>query len=104
MTFSQGLFLLHGWVSTLAVQDTGLLTSTLQTFPGSACEGEKLYLRCPNRTMISIQSAQYGRQVPSYRMCPAKTNQSHLSEYSFWNFREDTNCLATSSLMVFVYK
>ncbi|KAK3099033.1 hypothetical protein FSP39_025432 [Pinctada imbricata] len=50
-------------------------------------------MQCPSTTMISIQFSQYGRQLPSYQVCPRGPGQEFPEE-------EDTNCLATSSLRV----
>lgn len=74
---------------------TGLLSSTLETFETTACDGEEISPYCPPATMISIQFSQYGRQVPSYEMCPPKKDLPQDD----W-FQEDTNCLATTSLRV----
>jgi hypothetical protein len=73
----------------------GLLSSTLETFETTACDGEEIEPHCPPATMISIQFSQYGRQVPSYEMCPPKKDL-YQDEW----FQEDTNCLATTSLRV----
>ncbi|XP_062619660.1 protein eva-1 homolog C-like isoform X1 [Saccostrea cucullata] len=78
-----------------ALGNSGLLSSTLETFEATACDGEVMEPYCPPATMISIQFSQYGRQVPSYEMCPSK-NDLYQDEW----FREDTNCLATTSLRV----
>ncbi|XP_064628397.1 protein eva-1 homolog C-like isoform X2 [Lineus longissimus] len=74
----------------------GRLSSTLYTFQEHACSGETLKLRCPQDTTLSIQFAQFGRQVPSHQMCPSKPG-SLLPQSSQ---EEDTNCLATTSLEV----
>lgn len=73
----------------------GILASTLFTFHDHACDSEKLKLRCPSGTTINIQWAQYGRQLPSRKMCP--------HSMTFWppnSYEEDTNCLAPTSLEV----
>lgn len=75
--------------------NSGLLSSTLETFETTACDGEEISPYCPPATMISIQFSQYGRQVPSYEMCPPKKDLPQDE----W-FQEDTNCLATTSLRV----
>ena len=64
-------------------------------------------MSCPEGMLISIQFAQYGRQVPSSEMCP---HGIQGDDPSTWNSRsyaarqvalwEDTNCLATTSLTV----
>lgn len=35
-----------------------------------ACDGEKITLHCPRNTHILIQTAFYGRLVPSVELCP----------------------------------
>ena len=86
---------------------SGLLTSTLQTFHEASCDGESMSMSCPDGMLISIQFAQYGRQVPSSEMCPRGIQGD---DPKTWNSRsyaarqvalwEDTNCLATTSLKV----
>ncbi|XP_041350838.1 protein eva-1 homolog C-like [Gigantopelta aegis] len=82
----------------------GSLLSILNTFHEHVCDGSILKVRCPRKTLISMQFAQYGRQVPSSRMCPAPTHNSKGSYRSLYTpyhyLREDTNCQATTSLTV----
>ncbi|KAL4232585.1 eva-1 [Mactra antiquata] len=58
-------------------------------------------MSCPPGMLVSIQFAQYGRQVPSSEMCPNDVQgddplSAHLRRSNaLW---EDTNCLATTSL------
>lgn len=73
---------------------SGLLTSTLHTFEVYACDGETLKIKCPHSTMISIQFSQYGRQAPSHQRCPVESTDTNI-----W-LKEDTNCLASTSLRV----
>ncbi|XP_071112933.1 protein eva-1-like isoform X1 [Haliotis cracherodii] len=89
----------------------GSLSSTLDTFHQHTCDGESMTVKCPQKTIISIQFAQYGRQVPSSEMCPAAA-PLHRDVYgntyrTYRNYRslsyrqqEDTNCQATTSLQV----
>lgn len=91
----------------LSSGNTGLLTSTLQTFHEASCDGESMSMSCPEGMLISIQFAQYGRQVPSSEMCPPSfqgddpkiwSSSSYAArQVALW---EDTNCLATTSLKV----
>ncbi|OWF37651.1 uncharacterized protein LOC110467191 isoform X1 [Mizuhopecten yessoensis] len=87
------------------VESSGYLTSTLFTFENSACDGEKLHLNCPPSTMITIQSAEYGRKVPSYQMCPRNDKAEDSSAVGDFGGhmlfqKENTNCLATTSFRV----
>ncbi|XP_064616271.1 protein eva-1 homolog C-like [Liolophura sinensis] len=87
---------LANWI-TSAQANAGLLASTLYTFQGYACEGEVLKIKCPETTNITIQFAQFGRHMPSRDMCPPrKTQLKDLLSPK----RENTNCLATTSLKV----
>lgn len=53
----------------------GLLATTLFTFQDYECDNERLLIRCPRDTVISIQWAQYGRVATSSNndICPAVT-------------------------------
>ncbi len=76
--------------------------STLFTFRVHACEKDKLQIRCPYGTTITVEEAIYGRQVPSNEMCPPIPDSSWLEKDSEERdlFTEDTNCLAKDSLKV----
>ncbi|CAH1798386.1 unnamed protein product [Owenia fusiformis] len=80
----------------------GLLSSTLFTFQERACEGDHLHIRCPEGTTISVQFAQYGRQIPSHQLCPPRSSggQGQHSSNVKVNWNEDTNCISPSSLQV----
>ena len=85
---------------------SGLLTSTLFTFRDHACENEKLKIRCPYGTTVSIQAANFGRRVPSNKMCsfgrmfwpslPRHGDQGSNSSVEL----EDVNCVTNNSLKV----
>ena len=64
-------------------------------------------MSCPAGMLVSIQFAQYGRQVPSTQMYPDPSIQAddpgyaiRLRSQALW---EDTNCLATTSLKVSLF-
>ncbi|KAL5009573.1 hypothetical protein ScPMuIL_011878 [Solemya velum] len=78
------------------------LLSTLTTFQEHVCEGNELVLDCPHGTIINIQFAQFGRQVSSHKMCPDPNIDRYRSTYML--YKEDTNCLASTSLKVLLQK
>ena len=60
-------------------------------------------MSCPPGMLVSIQFAQYGRQVPSTEMCPRLEQSDQPKPSNPWQQKyqdEDTNCLATTSLTV----
>ncbi|KAK3603551.1 hypothetical protein CHS0354_027975 [Potamilus streckersoni] len=78
---------------------SGLLASTLHTFQKSTCDGKTMTIHCPKGTLTSVQFAQYGRRVSSSLMC----NQTGSSSFNYRYLplmKEDTNCLATTSLQI----
>ena len=82
---------------------TGVWTSTLHTFQEASCDGEPMKMSCPPGMLVSIQFAQYGRQVPSTEMCPRLEQSDQPKPSNPWQQKyqdEDTNCLATTSLTV----
>lgn len=81
---------------------SGLLSGTLHTFHEASCDGESMKMSCPPGMLVSIQFAQYGRQVPSSEMCPNTEQNDESNRAKSWRrfLVEDTNCLATTSLTV----
>lgn len=60
-------------------------------------------MSCPPGMLVSIQFAQYGRQVPSSEMCPNPEQSDDSIPGNPWQrslLVENTNCLATTSLTV----
>ena len=64
-------------------------------------------MSCPEGMFISIQFAQFGRQVPSKEMCPPGFQSDDPNTWNSESYAarqvalwEDTNCLATTSLKV----
>ncbi|XP_051871308.1 protein eva-1 homolog C isoform X3 [Pristis pectinata] len=66
------------------------LSKVLRSHTEQACDGSRLKLRCPRDTTISIQSAFYGRKVPSSLLCPS-LNPGNTVE-------ENLNCTAPTTL------
>lgn len=71
-----------------------LLSGTLRTFQVHACDGDELKIECSPNTVISIYFAQYGRQVPSYQLCPPEG----VSDVLQATMNETTNCIASEAL------
>ncbi|XP_071955272.1 uncharacterized protein [Antedon mediterranea] len=69
-----------------------LISMTLRTNLAYACHQEKIELKCPEGTIIGVQTANYGRRLPSRMMCP------DLFTMFEEDFVEDVNCHASSSL------
>ncbi|WAR07219.1 EVA1C-like protein [Mya arenaria] len=68
-----------------------------------SCDGESMKMSCPPGLLVSIQFAQYGRQVPSSRMCPSNVQNDDPGigrRGGTGAVLEDTNCMATTSLKV----
>ncbi|XP_052244508.1 protein eva-1-like [Dreissena polymorpha] len=83
--------------------NSGILSGTLTTFEEASCDGEPMTMSCPPGMLVSIQFAQYGRQVPSSKMCPREEQSDDPNSGKSWisnMLPEDTNCLATTSLKV----
>ncbi|XP_069744860.1 protein eva-1 homolog C isoform X2 [Narcine bancroftii] len=66
------------------------LSKVLRSHTVQACDGSHLKLHCPRDTTISIQSAFYGRKVPSSLLCP-NVNRGNTVE-------ENLNCTAPTTL------
>lgn len=49
-----------------------------------ACDGEKVTLQCPKNTQILLETAFYGRLVPSDELCPSSSHAKSAIE--------DTSC------------
>ena len=75
-----------------------LLMSTLRSKLVFACDKDFLSFKCPNNTVITIENANYGRQVPNKHMCPYRW--STVGSYQVKQFHEDTNCKAINSRQV----
>ncbi|XP_033112835.1 uncharacterized protein LOC117113573 isoform X2 [Anneissia japonica] len=69
---------------------------TLRTNLAYACQKEKVELKCPESTVIGVQTANYGRRLSSRLMCPDFMNM--FKE----DFEEDVNCHASNSLQTLV--
>ncbi|XP_007904899.1 protein eva-1 homolog C isoform X2 [Callorhinchus milii] len=50
---------------------SGYLSKVLRNHTEHACDGGHLKLICPRGTTLSVQSAFYGREVPSSQLCPS---------------------------------
>ncbi|XP_022089876.1 protein eva-1 homolog C-like [Acanthaster planci] len=81
-----------------ADENSDLLMSTLRSKFVFACDKDFLALKCPNSTVITIDNANYGRQVSSERMCPYRW--STVGSYHVTQYHENTNCKAVNSLQV----
>ncbi|GCC30469.1 protein eva-1 homolog C [Chiloscyllium punctatum] len=66
------------------------LSKVLRRHTEQACDGGHLNLYCPRGTTISIQSAFYGRKVPSSLLCPGSRPRSRAEE--------NLNCTAPTTL------
>ncbi|XP_055501038.1 protein eva-1 homolog C [Leucoraja erinacea] len=66
------------------------LSKVLRSHTEQACDGSHLNLHCPRDTTLSIQSAFYGRKVPSSLSCPS-LNPGNTVE-------ENLNCTAPTTL------
>ncbi|XP_038049283.1 protein eva-1 homolog C-like isoform X2 [Patiria miniata] len=84
--------------SSQADDNPDLLMSTLRSKFVFACDKDLLTFKCPNSTVITIESANYGRQVPSERMCPYRW--STVGSYQVTQYHENTNCKAVNSHQV----
>ncbi|XP_076818434.1 uncharacterized protein LOC143464516 [Clavelina lepadiformis] len=82
--------------SCLADYYSSYVSSILRNDTKSSCEGNYLYIRCPIMTTIAIQSAMYGRQVPSSQMCPIYS--SILNTPATLLGKENTDCTAATSM------
>lgn len=92
----------------------GLLASTLFVFKDRACNNEKLLMRCPPGTGISVRWAQYGRPSSGDLLCPPierlreeqqlQQRTQPLRKLHHRPFNESTSssleCLAPTSLQV----
>ncbi|XP_074653269.1 protein eva-1 homolog C-like [Tubulanus polymorphus] len=81
-------------------RNSGILASTLFTFKKHACRGNVLNMRCPKGTTILVQFAHYGRRAPSSQVCPIPPGV--IQPTSVANAKEDTQCLAKTSLRAVV--
>ncbi|XP_067897169.1 protein eva-1 homolog C isoform X2 [Heterodontus francisci] len=66
------------------------LSKVLRRHTEQACDGGHLNLHCPRDTTISIQSAFYGRKVPSSLLCPGLDPRNTVEE--------NLNCTAPTTL------
>ncbi|XP_041067712.1 protein eva-1 homolog C isoform X5 [Carcharodon carcharias] len=66
------------------------LSKVLRRHTEQACDGGHLNLYCPRDTTISIQSAFYGRKVPSSLLCPGLHPRNAVEE--------NLNCTAPTTL------
>ncbi|GCB69942.1 hypothetical protein scyTo_0008478, partial [Scyliorhinus torazame] len=66
------------------------LSKVLRRHTEQACDGGHLNLYCPRHTTISIQSAFYGRKVPSSLLCPGSHPRNSVEE--------NRNCTAPTTL------
>uniref|UniRef100_UPI00398F0911 protein eva-1 homolog C isoform X4 n=1 Tax=Pristiophorus japonicus TaxID=55135 RepID=UPI00398F0911 len=66
------------------------LSKVLRSHTEQACDGGRLHLYCPRDTTISIQSAFYGRKVPSSLLCPSLHPRNTM--------KENLNCTAPTTL------
>ncbi|XP_067118715.1 protein eva-1-like isoform X1 [Centruroides vittatus] len=79
--------------ATVVASNLPLLSGTLRTFQVHACDGDELRIECFPDTVISIYLAQYGRNVPSYQLCPPE-----LAGESYFLDNDTTNCFASEAL------
>ncbi|XP_072116191.1 protein eva-1 homolog C isoform X4 [Mobula birostris] len=66
------------------------LSKVLRSHTEQACDGSRVKLHCPRDTTISIQSAFYGRKVPSSLLCPSLNSRNTVEE--------NLNCTAPTTL------
>ncbi|XP_067849280.1 protein eva-1 homolog C isoform X4 [Heptranchias perlo] len=66
------------------------LSKVLRSHTEQACDGGRLNLHCPRESTISIQSAFYGRKVPSSLLCPSLRPRNTVEE--------NINCTAPTTL------
>ncbi|XP_072901186.1 protein eva-1 homolog C isoform X2 [Hemitrygon akajei] len=69
---------------------SGYLSKVLRSHTEQACDGSHVMLHCPRDTTISIQSAFYGRKVPSSLLCPDLNSRNTVEE--------NLNCTAPTTL------
>ncbi|XP_059824666.1 protein eva-1 homolog C isoform X3 [Hypanus sabinus] len=69
---------------------SGYLSKVLRSHTEQACDGSHVMLHCPRDTTISIQSAFYGRKVPSSLLCPGLNSRNTVEE--------NLNCTAPTTL------
>ncbi|XP_067849278.1 protein eva-1 homolog C isoform X2 [Heptranchias perlo] len=69
---------------------TDYLSKVLRSHTEQACDGGRLNLHCPRESTISIQSAFYGRKVPSSLLCPSLRPRNTVEE--------NINCTAPTTL------
>uniref|UniRef100_A0A8C7XWY6 SUEL-type lectin domain-containing protein n=1 Tax=Oryzias sinensis TaxID=183150 RepID=A0A8C7XWY6_9TELE len=75
---------------------SGYLSTVLKNYTQQACDGEFLYVHCPPRTTITIQSAFYGRRGSSdLSRCP-QTYQALL--HSHYSPENDRYCSVSTAL------
>lgn len=79
--------------------------STLFTFQDHVCDKERLHIKCPHETTINIQWAQYGRRVPSHKLCSPFGMMQRPTAHGptpddAGAYEEDLNCLSTTALQV----
>lgn len=95
----------------------GLLASSLFIFRDRACNDEKLRMRCPRGTAISVRWAQYGRPSPSEcppvkrlrkeqqtRAATTTTMKMHFDHRPSNESTSSLDCVAPSSLQVIIRK
>uniref|UniRef100_UPI00398E4136 protein eva-1 homolog C n=1 Tax=Pristiophorus japonicus TaxID=55135 RepID=UPI00398E4136 len=83
------LFWFYPWAQFEAAPDfSGYLLKILQNHTVHACDRDRLSVKCPPQTSISILSAFYGRRIPSEFLCPSTRDTS----------AESTNCAALTAI------
>lgn len=89
--------------TTAFADSTAFLLHTLRTHVLFACENEDLSIKCPEGTTISIDSANYGRQLSNLDMCPYRWTAGVANDTSVIIPKsEDTNCRAAESLQILI--
>ena len=81
-----------------------LLSANIKTLQTAACETEELVIKCPAKTTIHIQFANYGRQVssrerPCHNTAQAAASRSNVSIFhSAYDIDEESReCIASGS-------
>ncbi|PIK53102.1 hypothetical protein BSL78_10021 [Apostichopus japonicus] len=97
--FQQVLAASPDWPSTPST----FFLHTLRTHVLFACEHEDLSIKCPEGTTISIDSANYGRQVSNTDMCAYRWSEGGVNSTDLRvPSEEDTNCRAAESLQTLI--
>lgn len=82
------------------------MTESLRLHREQVCDRQRLHIKCPMHTKIMIETAFYGRRVPSSELCaPRRSSKTSTKPknggYSWQDQRfEDTSCEVTNAYTV----